>query len=79
MEMIQKMLAQMFSRGEVVLTLSPEMAEHLESKAIETLGRIRAILADDALDDPECFDRIERIVCELESIGIDCGARHDFG
>ena len=79
MEMIQKMLVQMLSRGEVVLTLSPETADYLESKALETLGRIRAILADDGLDDPECFDRIERIVCELEQIGIDCGTRHDFG
>lgn len=79
MEMIQKMLAQMLSRGEVVLSLSPETADLLESKALETLGRIRAILADDALDDPECFDRIERIVCEMESLGLDCGTRHDFG
>ena len=69
----------MLSRGEVVLTLSEEAAEHLESKAIETLGRIRSILADDGMDDLQCFRRIEAIVCELESIGIDCGARHDFG
>lgn len=79
MEILDRMAAQMLSRGEVMLTLSKEAADRLESKAVETLGRIRSILADDGLDDPECFRRIEAIVCELESIGIDCGARHDFG
>lgn len=79
MEIIQKMLSEMLGRGEVVLTILPETAARLESGAIETLGRIRSILADDSLDDPECFRRIEAIVCELESVGIDCGARHDFG
>lgn len=43
------------------------------------LLKIRDILADDTLSDENCFQRIEAIVCLLEDLGIDCGARHDFG
>lgn len=42
------------------------------------LLKIRDILADDTLSDENCFHRIETIVCLLEDLGIDCGARHDF-
>ena len=42
------------------------------------LRQIRDILADDTLDDPACFARIEAIVSLLEDLGIDCGERHDF-
>ena len=79
MEILQRMTADMISRGEVQLTLSPDMVRYLENRCFEVLGRIREILADDTLDDPECFQRIEQIVCELENIGVDCGSRHDFG
>ena len=44
-----------------------------------TLWKIREILADDTLEDPECFQRIEAIVSLLEDMGISCGGRHDFG
>ena len=79
MEILQRMTADMISRGEVQLTLSPDTVRYLENRCFEVLGRIREILADDSLDDPECFQRIEKIVHELENIGIDCGPRHDFG
>ena len=79
MEILQRMAADMISRGEVKLTLPPDTVRYLENCCFEILGRIREILADDSLDDPECFQRIEKIVCELESIGVDCGTRHDFG
>ena len=79
MEILQRMIADMISRGEVKLTLSTDTVRYLENRCFEVLGRIREILADDSLDDPECFQRIEKIVCELENIGVDCGSRHDFG
>ena len=44
----------------------------------QALRKIRDILADDTLDDPACFARIEAIVSLLEDLGIDCGERHDF-
>ena len=43
-----------------------------------TLQKIKAIIENDSLDDPECFQRIEQIVCTLEEIGSDGGNRHDF-
>lgn len=36
------------------------------------LLKIRDILADDALDDPACFQRIEDIVSLLEDLGVRC-------
>lgn len=43
------------------------------------LLRIRDILADGSLSDPDCFSKIEAIVSLLEELGVDCGGRHDFG
>ena len=45
----------------------------------EAICKIRAILNDDSLSDPECFMKIEEIVSVLEDIGSDGGSRHDFG
>ena len=47
--------------------------------ASRALRSIQEILADDTLDDPECFHRIEAIVSLLEDMGLSCGGRHDFG
>ena len=47
--------------------------------ASRALRNIQEILADDAMDDPECFHRIEAIVSLLEDMGLSCGGRHDFG
>ena len=43
------------------------------------LWKIREVLADDTLDDPSCFQRIEAIVKLMEELDIYCGNRHDFG
>ena len=50
----------------------------LESASYQTLCQIHEILRDDTLSDPECFQKIERIVCLFENLGVDCGNRHDF-
>lgn len=42
------------------------------------LTKIRDIVLDDTLDDPECFHRIEEIINVLDEAGIDYGTRHDF-
>lgn len=61
-------------RGE---TIPKEIAEAMESKAVRTLEEIRRILNDDGVEDPECFRRIEAIVCAMEDGGIHTN-RHDF-
>lgn len=53
--------------------------EIVEMQCYQALRRIREIVRDDTLEDKECFERIERIICELEAIGSNGGMRHDFG
>ena len=79
MEILQQMVVNMLSRGELGLSLPLDFIDILNQRCVEILERIRRIVADDTLDDPECFHRIEQIVCVLEENGIDCGIRHDFG
>ena len=79
MQIVQRMVADMLSRGEVMLSISQDTMDYVEKRCFVLLEQIRQILADDTLDDPECFHRIESIVSLLESNGIDCGTRHDFG
>ena len=43
------------------------------------LRQIQEILADDALSDETCFAKIEAVMAVLESIGLSCGGRHEFG
>ena len=50
-----------------------------EKECYKSLKKIKEILEDNSLDDKECFDRIESIVCLFEKMGVDCGTRHDFG
>lgn len=56
-----------------------DLKESIESASVAALGRIREILKDATLEDTECFKKIEAVVCEYEALGLDCGARHDFG
>lgn len=51
----------------------------VEASSYQALCQIREILHDDSLSDPECFEKIERIVCLFEQMGSSCGSRHDFG
>ena len=54
-------------------------SEILELQCYQTLRKIQEIVRDDTLEDKECFERIERIICVFEQIGSDGGVRHDFG
>ena len=55
------------------------VSEVIEGRCYQALQRIKAIIQDDSLEDPACFQKIEEIVCALESIGSNGGGRHDFG
>ena len=50
-----------------------------EKECYKALKRIKTILEDDRLEDKECFEKIESIVCLFEEMGSGCGTRHDFG
>lgn len=51
----------------------------VQDRCYQALCRIKEILEDDSLEDPECFWRIEEIVMVFEELGSDAGPRHDFG
>ena len=44
-----------------------------------TLKKIKTILEDKTLDDPECFEKIEEIIEIFEELGAKISGRHDFG
>ncbi|MBQ9784163.1 MAG: hypothetical protein IJW29_01545 [Clostridia bacterium] len=50
----------------------------LETECYRALKRIKEIVENEALDDADCFERIEEVVRELERIGSNGGGRHDF-
>lgn len=49
-----------------------------EAEAHKALQDIGAVLDDHSLDDPQCFAKIEEIVCIFERLGSNGGSRHDF-
>lgn len=54
------------------------LRQETDSDALRIVEKIRCILNDDTLDDPECFERIERIVQTFYANGIST-SRHDWG
>lgn len=63
---------------EYVKTLGgEELLAHVESDALELLSQIKAILDDDAVEDPECFRRIDALVNAFGAKGI-YTPRHDW-
>ena len=82
MELFQDVLIKALLDGEIKVAFHAEektVSQIIEGKCYQALQKIREILDDDSLDDPECFERIEKIVCVLEEIGSNGGSRHDFG
>jgi hypothetical protein len=51
--------------------------DEIDSRALRILEEVRAILNDDTLDDPECLERIDRIVSLYYKNDIDT-SRHNW-
>ena len=82
MTLYKEILAHALSKGEIKITFpgdAKDLSKIVEGEAYKTLLRIKEIITDDSLDDPECFMKIEEIVCAFEALGSDGGSRHDFG
>lgn len=77
MELYEKILCETIA-NEVIPALRVDGAKLLELKCYQTLQRIYEIVSDENLEDPECFQRVEEIVCALDDLGIGGGGRHDF-
>ena len=56
----------------------PPLPHTVEIRALETISRIKAVLDDQTLDDPDCCGRIEAIVEEFYAAGL-YASRHDWG
>ena len=78
MKLWQTILANATKDYEGEITES-DIEKLFEKECYVILEKIKKILEDDSLDDKNCFERIESIVCLFEEIGSDCGSRHDFG
>lgn len=63
----------------MLVELQGDLQKIVEMKCYQALEEIRKVLDDETLDDPECFHKIEKIVCIFEEIGSNGGCRHDFG
>ena len=78
MELYHQIIAEYLTRAGAI-EVHIDAASIVDGVCYQALHQIREILADPSLSDPECFDRIEKIVCVLEELGSDAGSRHDFG
>ncbi|HIZ94824.1 hypothetical protein [Flavonifractor sp. An112] len=82
MELYQEILAHILQNTTVCISfpeLKCDISALVEQECYQALQKIQAILRDDRLDDAECFQKIEEIVCVIENLGGGCGTRHDFG
>ena len=80
MELYKELLLQILREENVQISFNNlNLDRLLESACYRTLCRIKEIIEDDTLEDPECFMKIEEIVCALEETGSGGGIRHDFG
>jgi len=82
MELYKEILLKLLDNANVTITIeSPEINidNIIESECYKILKKIKDVMSDDAFNDAECFEKIEKILLLLEEKGITCGSRHDFG
>lgn len=83
MELYQEILCRVLANEKVQVSfpelVNTDVTKIVELECYKALGKIKAILEDDALADSECFQQIEEIVCTFEELGSGGGNRHDFG
>lgn len=82
MDLLCQILSEILQQEKIEVTfpqLTIKIEELLQNTCFKALCEIKEILEDDTLDDEICFEKIEKIVLEIEKIGGTCGNRHDFG
>ena len=83
MELYQEILCRVLANEKVQVSfpelVNTDVTKIVELECYKALGKIKAILEDDALADRECFQQIEEIICTFEELGSGGGSRHDFG
>ena len=81
-DLYKQILIEALSNEKVQVTfpnLSIDAKEIVEGVCYQALKKIKTILDDPSLEDEDCFQKIEEIVCTFEEIGSGGGIRHDYG
>lgn len=81
MNLYQEILREILENEKIEVTfpnLNITAKEIVEMKCYQALTEIKGILENGKLEDKECFEKIEEIVCVFERLGSNGGSRHDF-
>ncbi len=79
MELYKELLINALNQGTIEIKFNDcNINQLLELKCYKLLCEIKNILLNDSLNDTDCYEKIECIVCLFEQNGISCGTRHDF-
>ena len=80
MDLIYELLVSYFreEKDKNTITKALNFEQMVEKQCYKILSEIKNIIQDEKVEDNDCFDKIEKIVCLFESYGIDSGTRHDF-
>ncbi len=82
LEIYKEILSNILEKEDIIIefkNLEINPAEIINLSCYRAICDIKTIIKDNSLSDKECFMKIENIVSLFESLGIDCGSRHDFG
>ena len=82
MELYRDMLCQILESEDFEILLPKwkiNAEEMIERRCYQALCEIKDILEDDALEDDDCFQRIEKVITVFERLGSGIKERHDFG
>lgn len=78
LEIFREVLSKQDIRVEFPTLAGVDLKELMNSICYRALCRIRNIIRDETLSDPECFRQIEAVISTFEQLGNGGGFRHDF-
>lgn len=81
MDLYKELLIKALKDQEIKVTLSSQslnLENLVELKSYALLEEIKLIIQNEALNDNECFLKIEEIINLFQRNNIDTGLRHDF-
>ena len=78
LELWKTILSKIIKECDAATIMKLDIEKLFEKECYKILEKIKAILEDNSLNDKDCFQKIESIVCQFEEIGSNCSTRHDF-
>lgn len=80
MDLYKDILCKVLAGSHIEVTFKDfhfDMTEMVEAISFQALKRIKEIIDDPTLCDPECYRKIEEIIQVYETLGCRDGIRHD--